>query len=103
MEILFNTPRPSVPAAVRVPVFGVAASVRAHVPAMAAVAGVSTTGEFSKCSKSNSMGTVSYLAEGTAVSILVDGKQASVQLQTAKARMAQGGNARGIPPRGRPV
>ena len=49
------------------------------------------------------MGTVSYLAEGTAVSILVDRKQASALLQTAQARMAQGGNARGIPPRGRPV
>jgi hypothetical protein len=91
---IWNAPRPSLPA-VRVPAFAVT-SAQAHVLGIGAVAAPI-------CKQNNSMGTVSYLAEGTAVSILVDGKQASTQLQTAKARMAQGGNARGIPPRGRPV
>ena len=91
---IWNAPRPSTPA-VRVPAFTVSPT-QAHVLGLGAVAAPN-------CTTHNSMGTVSYLAEGTAVSILVDGKQASTQLQTAKARMAQGGNARGIPPRGRPV
>ena len=93
---IWNAPRPSTPA-VRVPAFTVSPT-QAHVLGLGAVAAPNCTTR-----ENNSMGTVSYLAEGTAVSILVDGKQASVQLQTAKARMAQGGNARGIPPRGRPV
>jgi hypothetical protein len=93
---IWNAPRPSMPA-VRVPAFAVTPA-QAHVLGLGAVAApVCNTW------RDNSMGTVSYLAEGTAVSILVDGKQASTQLQAAKARMAQGGNARGIPPRGRPV
>lgn len=93
---IWNAPRPSIPA-VRVPAFAVSPT-QAHVLGLGAVAAPNCTTR-----KNNSMGTVSYLAEGTAVSILVDGKQASVQLQTAQARMAQGGDARGIPPRGRPV
>ena len=93
---IWNAPRPSVPA-VRVPAFAVT-SAQAHVLGLAAVAAPAAKAGIHNC-----MGTISYLAEGTAVSILVDGKQASVQLQTAQARMAQGGDARGIPPRGRPV
>jgi hypothetical protein len=96
VKSIWNAPRPSVPA-VRVPAFATSPA-QAHALGLLAV-----TAPTGKAGKNNSMGTVSYLAEGTAVSILVDGKQASVQLQTAKARMAQGGNARGIPPRGRPV
>ena len=96
MVSIWNAPRPSVPA-VRVPAFAVSPT-QAHVLGFVAAAAPAC-----KTRTNNSMDTISYLAEGTAVSILVDGKQASVQLQTAKARMAQGGNARGIPPRGRPV
>jgi hypothetical protein len=93
---ILNAPRPSMPA-VRVPAFAVTPA-PTHVLGLVAVAAPNC-----KTRKDNSMGTVSYLAEGTAVSILVDRKQASAWLQTAQARMAQGGNARGIPPRGRPV
>ena len=93
---IWNAPRPSMPT-VRVPAFAMTPA-QARVLGLGAVAAPSCT-----TWRDNSMGTVSYLAEGTAVSILVDGKQASTQLQTAKARMAQGGNAHGIPPRGRPV
>jgi hypothetical protein len=96
VKSIWNAPRPSVPT-VCVSAFATSPA-RTHVPGLLAV-----TAPTGKAGKNISMGTVSYLAEGTAVSILVDGKQESVQLQTATARMAQGGNARGIPPRGRPV
>jgi hypothetical protein len=96
VKSIWNAPRPSV-AAVRVSAFATS-------PARTRVLGQpAVTAPTGKASKNNCMGTISYLAEGTAVSILVDGKQESVQLQTTKARMAQGGNAHGIPPRGRPV
>jgi hypothetical protein len=89
-----NAQRPSVPA---VRAFGPTVA-QAHVLGLAAVGA-----RICKARTNNSMGTISYPAEGTAMPILVDGKQASGWLQTAQARMAQGGNARGIPPRGRPV
>jgi hypothetical protein len=97
VKSIWSAPRPSMPT-VGVPAFAVSPA-QAHVLGLVAVA----TPASCKARTHNSMGTVSYLAEGTAVSILVDGKQASAWLQTAQARMAQGGNARGIPPRGRPV
>jgi len=103
--------RPSAPAAVCVPTFAVVSPVApSHVLGRPAVAIQVRTAPISRAamnegttSKSNFMGTTSYQAEGTAMSVTADWKFASANLQKALVHLATGGNARGIPPRGRPV
>jgi hypothetical protein len=57
----------------------------------------------STTSKINYMGTTSYPADGIAVSIMFDRTVALARQDKGQADKATGGNARGIPPRGRTV
>ena len=51
----------------------------------------------------NYNGTTSAMGEGMATSIAYGQQDSAARVQTAQVDKAKGGNARGIPPRGRPV
>jgi hypothetical protein len=51
----------------------------------------------------NYNGTTSAMGEGTAASITYESKVSAARVQKAQVDKVKGGDARGIPPRGRPV
>jgi hypothetical protein len=96
--------RPSAPAAVCVPSFAVVSpAAQAHVLGQPAVAIRVRTWPIAQAAMSVGTTSTSNYMGTTAMSVMADREFASATLQKALVHLATGGNARGIPPRGRPV
>lgn len=110
MERLWSDSRPSVPAAACAPGFAAFPSTaQAYVLGQPAVnvqlhkLAAPMFGHVVTSKINNYMGTTSAKGEGVATSIMRDQKVSAARIQTVQVDKVMGGDARGIPPRGRPV
>ena len=102
--------RPSVLAPACTPALAVASVAQTYALGQPAVRGWVTTASFglhvgrtASMKINNYKGTTSAKGDGLATSIIEDRSVSAVRIQPVQVDKVKGGNARGIPPRGRPV
>lgn len=111
MEKILSDLRPWAPTSVRVPALAVAAAAQVCTlgrPAVEILVRTSpvfllSAGAVATIKINNYIGTTSALGDGMATSTAYEHKVSATRVQAAQVDKVRGGDARGIPPRGRPV
>jgi len=111
VEKILRDLRPSVPVSVRVPALAVAAAAQVCTLGQPAVEILVRTSPVfllhaetdATVKINNSNGTTSAMGEGMAAPTGYGQKVSATRIQSAQVSKVKGGDARGIPPRGRPV